>query len=802
MILSSLLKMLSMKGEFVVNNLLDHNSSSVLESVLEYQRLKWPVLPIHTVVNKVCSCGKDGCANAGKHPRTFKGLYDATCDSDKLNQYYSMWPDANIGIRTGARAGGSGFFVLDIDPRNGGDKSFETLIDRHGSLPDTVCVETGGDGQHYYFACPSSYKLKGKSNLLPGIDIKAENGYVIAPSSKHLSGGTYRWREGCSPSETMPAAPPIWLLELLGVSKGEESIELFFEGNVTGADRSDECFESMRKIKVDDQNDGSKRLYTVACRCVEHGLNDQKSVLLIHRYKIERPFPKIWTDDEILQRISHARSNLGVASTANGICGVKNSKSDSKPDLHPYIPFPVEILPSIVRQYINECALAIGCDPSFIALPLLVGFASAIGDSRCIRLKRIWCEPAILWGAIVAESGASKSPAINQALLAVKKKQAKAMAEHKRKMKTYNSETSKFNPKTGELKNQYKQDESLVKLEMPQKPICKRYTTDDVTVEALVGLLNENPRGLLMIRDELSGWMDFDRYSGGSGGVSGNAAKWLEMYGGRNMIVDRKGSGNQSVERAHVSVIGGIQPGVLRRGLGQANKENGLAARILLVMPPDRLKVWGEIDLDQELEHSIASVFECLYGLVPLKGDHENRIAQEVGLTAEAKAAFVKYHDEHNLEMSGLSSDLKAVWSKLEGGAARLALVIHMVRGAIAEMAGDESFDHHNADEESMLIGVQLARWFSNEARRVYAVLGENDGQQRVRKLIEAIERKGSRVSVREWQRSRSLKASLDAELQLDELVELGLGRWEDPAKDSKGGRPTKIFVLCAISGS
>ena len=81
-----------------------------------------------------------------------------------------------------------------------------------------------------------------------------------------------------------------------------------------------------------------------------------------------------------------------------------------------------------------------------------------------------------------------------------------------------------------------------------------------------------------MVRAELGGWIGgFDRYAGGKGG---DAAKWLRMFGGRPMIVDRKTSGTIYVPAAAVSIAGGIQPETLRRALGTEHRENGLAARL------------------------------------------------------------------------------------------------------------------------------------------------------------------------------------------------------------------------------
>ncbi len=76
-----------------------------------------------------------------------------------------------------------------------------------------------------------------------------------------------------------------------------------------------------------------------------------------------------------------------------------------------YMPFPLAALPQPMRDYVDACSSAIDCDPAYIGLPLLAAKAAAIGNTRRIRLKRSWTEPAILWGAIVGESGTAKSPA-------------------------------------------------------------------------------------------------------------------------------------------------------------------------------------------------------------------------------------------------------------------------------------------------------------------------------------------------------------------------------------------------------
>lgn len=116
----------------------------------------------------------------------------------------------NVGIVTG---GAERLAVLDVDPRNGGDASLKELELKFGRLPDTPIVHTGGGGEHYYFRTHSP--LRSRSAFCPGLDIKAEGGFVVAPPSQHMTRPFYEW-DGVLNLETVPLAQlPAWLLDLL-----------------------------------------------------------------------------------------------------------------------------------------------------------------------------------------------------------------------------------------------------------------------------------------------------------------------------------------------------------------------------------------------------------------------------------------------------------------------------------------------------------------------------------------------------------------------------------------------------------
>jgi hypothetical protein len=158
------------------------------EAALSYAKRGWFVLPLASVSDGECTCGHEDCGSPGKHPRTKNGLLDATTNEAQIRRWWSRWPEANVGIRTGAE---SGLVVLDIDQRGDGYGSLTKLQSIFGDLPRTPAVATGGGGMHFYFAHPGG-KVESRK-IAPGVDVKGDGGYVVAVPSVHASGKRYEW---------------------------------------------------------------------------------------------------------------------------------------------------------------------------------------------------------------------------------------------------------------------------------------------------------------------------------------------------------------------------------------------------------------------------------------------------------------------------------------------------------------------------------------------------------------------------------------------------------------------------------
>jgi len=137
----------------------------------------------------------------GKKPTTSHGYLDATRDPSKIAQYWQVNPTANIGL-----AVPPGLVVVDIDNR----EAMNQLKAEDRELPATA-RSTTGRGLHFYYR--TDIQIRNAVSLLPGIDLRGQGGYVVAPPSVHPSGARYRWEVPLSPSTVAEA--PAWLLELV-----------------------------------------------------------------------------------------------------------------------------------------------------------------------------------------------------------------------------------------------------------------------------------------------------------------------------------------------------------------------------------------------------------------------------------------------------------------------------------------------------------------------------------------------------------------------------------------------------------
>lgn len=172
---------------------------------LSYAEIDWCVVPIWWVAAGHCACSRGAqCKSPGKHPIPKNGLKAASTNREQIRTWWRTHPDAHIGIHTGR----SGLVVFDIDERNGGFHTWRRLVELHPDLPSCIRQITGGGGEHHFYASEAGVTWPNK--LGDGVDVRQGESYCVVDPSGHITGGSYRFPDGCDPWTVgfMLAPPP------------------------------------------------------------------------------------------------------------------------------------------------------------------------------------------------------------------------------------------------------------------------------------------------------------------------------------------------------------------------------------------------------------------------------------------------------------------------------------------------------------------------------------------------------------------------------------------------------------------
>jgi hypothetical protein len=460
-------------------------------------------------------------------------------------------------------------------------------------------------------------------------------------------------------------------------------------------------------------------------------------------------------------------SQTVAAPATNGSGGDVSQLSQSQPE-----EFPVEVLPERVLSFVWEAAEALGVDLALVAGPCLAALAGCIGNRRRIVVKPGgWAETPVLWIVIVQPSGSKKTPALKMVLDHLQKREAAEVEAEEQRRSEYEEELERWRsaPKNG-------------RGEPPEKPEpARRLLVSDVTTEGLLFVHARAPLGLLLFRDELGGWLrSFNQYK--SGGQGGDAQTWTEMHQGGTALVDRKHSPTVSVPRAAVSIVGGIQPELLRSCLSGEHLFDGIASRILFVAPPERMKKWTDATVRDESREGWTALLD---EILALQAD-EDGTPIDLHMTAEAKVALVEYYNEHARREAKEGEPMRATMSKLEATTARLALVIQLATYPQSTAVG----------VDAMKAAIVLSNWFEGQARRVYQGFEESEQEQDRRAALEWIADQGGKTTRRELTRLGPYRLRPRAQEVLDDLEAAGLVKLS-----RRSGQRGGEYVLCDCCG-
>jgi hypothetical protein len=451
-------------------------------------------------------------------------------------------------------------------------------------------------------------------------------------------------------------------------------------------------------------------------------------------------------------------------------------------------------------DWIRDQAQAKSCAPDYVAAGLLASAGALIGNARWGAPWTGWAEPAVIWTACVGNPSAGKSPGLDASLEVLCAIEADANADYPERLDEWKTAITLAKITRdiweadckAEIKKGFAAPDKPEAAEPPQRPTMRRIITNDPTIEKVARLVLANPKGLLLFRDELAGWIGaLDKY----GGAGGDRAFYIEAYGARRYAVDRvKDSEPVVVQALAVSIAGGIQPDRLH-SLVLCGDDDGLAARFLYVWPrralPERPRQGPPEGAKERLL--------LLYGL----DDHSSTV---IPFTGAAAVAIQTYRKEV-AAIEASAAGLFLSWlGKLPGMAVRLAVVLEHLYWCSAQQTG--SAPPAMISERAAIAAITLLDDYAVPmARRCFgeASLPQVDRDSvALARWIAAQEELPPVVNARDL-RKASVLSTKDAGRYDAALIELGEAGWLRPsparARTSAGRRRKDWAVNPKLKG-
>jgi hypothetical protein len=333
-------------------------------------------------------------------------------------------------------------------------------------------------------------------------------------------------------------------------------------------------------------------------------------------------------------------------------------------------PFPVDTLSDALAEFVERNAAHLGADPAALAMAALTACSGALDHRWKLRMQKHgdWTTAPRLWTLLVGDPSVRKTPVMNVAMAPLERREGMARNAYLT------------------AKGQCTSKEEVEALDPPP-----RYVVADITVEKLGDVLSRQPQGVLVKRDELSGWIgSMERYSSNN---SSDRALWLQAFNGGPFLVDRIKRGEVYVPNLSVTLIGGIQPARVN-DLGNLTSDGLLQRFIPVMMGPARLPDDRPFD---RARNTYGYVVDCMIDLVrPVE------IGGDLPLTLSPAAAEVfadlQAHLFHLEQASaGLAAGLQGFIGKLNSVFGALAIILHFadevttksleISGGVAERA-------------------------------------------------------------------------------------------------------------------
>ncbi len=372
---------------------------------------------------------------------------------------------------------------------------------------------------------------------------------------------------------------------------------------------------------------------------------------------------------------------------------------------------PLDVLPEVIADFAEDEAERLGVQPSMVGMPCVVAAAGATTDKYRIQPKQHdtrWLESARPWIANVANIGEGKTPAQRKAFEPLERIEADLYQKYVYEQKMYEREIEAY-------KSTSNKDIS----ERPEPPIEPRIIVNDATIEALSDILVANPKGVVCIHDELSGWFGaFDAYRS-TKSASMDRPAWIRLYDGGPQGIDRVRRGRVWVSNWSASIYGGIQPGPMQRLMGKIT-DDGLVQRFIIFY--GRKTGPGK---DRAPNYSVITAYRetitHLTKMEPFPGREVIRLSPE----AQQYFQLVSETAERVIVLPDTSDAFRGHLSKWKGMFARLLLTYHITEAAARKE--EQPPEYVSGDTAAKVAKLMLDFLLPNAARFYVELIGENN---------------------------------------------------------------------------
>ena len=407
--------------------------------------------------------------------------------------------------------------------------------------------------------------------------------------------------------------------------------------------------------------------------------------------------------------------------------------------LMPLPPVPLEVFPETVQVVLQEAVSAYGVPMEIVVATFLAFCSCLIGQARTIRIKQDWEEAANLWIAIVAPSGTGKSPVMTAFMRHVMHLEYQAKVAHDKAKDEYEKALTMHNMLKKDFLKSHKNPKAPPALTMikPIFPKRKRATVDDATTEAIGDILEDNPKGIMVFRDELSGWLgDMDKYSGSK---SGDKARFLSGHSRTAWVTSRasKNGRDNFIPEACVGILGSIQPGLMPKvfeaGTGGVDEESGFLPRFSFIHAEHvGAATWRDATLSQQSVESLKKIASHFWQW-EVKLDETGRAERVViSVSPDAKNEYVEWYDA--IANEAFVTNNAAPLRKLQATALRLCLILHSVEGCLSD-----SGDSLCVNKDTMRKAIALANWLKQHQERCWSFFSPAQKSRQFSELEKAI---------------------------------------------------------------